>query len=189
MDLDRDNPYIFTVPNVLSDDECQELIGRIETEGPRTATINTESGTRVKLGVRNNDRVIFDDQELANVLLERVRHRVPAEAHGMSICGANERFRCYRYKPGMRFAPHADGPFHRNEREQSWYTFMVYLNQGFEGGNTTFLVEPEVSITPETGTALLFQHALIHEGSVVTAGVKYVLRTDVMYRSTVPRVT
>jgi hypothetical protein len=28
--------------------------------------------------------------------------------------------------------------------------------------------------------ALLFQHQLLHEGCVVTSGVKYVLRSDVM---------
>ena len=100
----------------------------------------------------------------------------------MQVVGANERFRCYRYKRGMRFAMHSDGAFYRSEREQSWYTLMVYLNEEFEGGNTTFFVEPEVSIRPRTGMALLFQHPIVHEGSEVTSGVKYVVRTDLMYR-------
>ena len=30
--------------------------------------------------------------------------------------------------------------------------------------------------------ALLFQHRLLHEGAEVTAGVKYVVRSDIMYR-------
>jgi hypothetical protein len=42
---------------------------------------------------------------------------------------------------------------------------------------------PEISIKPRTGMRLLFQQSIIHEGSVVTAGVKYVARTDRMYRS------
>lgn len=181
MNLDKDQSYIFTVPGVLTPDECEQLVRRIEDEGPRTAPINTFGGERVNLTVRNNERIMFDDEALAADLLSRVRNHVPAEIHGMSLCGVNERFRCYRYKPGMRFAPHSDGAFFRSDTEQSWYTFMVYLNEGFEGGNTTFLVEPPVSITPETGMALFFQHPLIHEGSVVKTGVKYVLRTDVMY--------
>jgi hypothetical protein len=37
-------------------------------------------------------------------------------------------------------------------------------------------------VAPRRGTALLFQHMLLHEGSVVHEGVKDVLRTDVMYR-------
>ena len=60
---------------------------------------------------------------------------------------------------------------------------MVYLNEGFEGGETLFFVEPEVVIRPQTGAALIFQHPIIHEGSEVTAGVKYVVRTDLMYRA------
>lgn len=181
MNLDREQKYIFTLEGVLSAEECRELIDRIEREGPKTAPINTPRGVRVKLSVRNNERVMFDDPDLANELFGRVKEHIPPQIHGMTVCGVNERFRCYRYQPGMRFAPHADGAFVRNETEQSWYTFMVYLNDGFEGGNTTFIVEPEVSIQPATGKALFFQHPLVHEGSVVTKGVKYVLRTDVMY--------
>ena len=183
MQVDRDKPYIFTVPEVLSADECRDLIARIETAGPEAAPINTMTGTRVKPNVRNNERVMFDDPELAMQLVDRVEHKVPAEIQGMILCGANERIRCYRYQPGMRFAPHADGAFVRDVDEMSWYTFMVYLNDDFDGGNTTFIVEPEVSITPEAGKALLFQHPIMHEGSVVTSGVKYVLRTDLMYRT------
>jgi hypothetical protein len=56
---------------------------------------------------------------------------------------------------------------------------MMYLNDNFEGGETTFR---ELKIRPRQGMALLFLHNLYHEGTQVTRGVKYVLRTDVMYR-------
>ena len=71
--------------------------------------------------------------------------------------------------------------FVRSDDEQSLLTFMVYLNEGFAGGETRFF-ESGVTVTPRTGLALLFQHFLLHEGASVTAGVKYALRTDVMYR-------
>ena len=74
-----------------------------------------------------------------------------------------------------------DGAFVRDEREESLLTFMVYLNEGFAGGDTRFY-DYDVSVTPRTGMALLFQHFTLHEGCSVTAGVKYALRTDVMYR-------
>ena len=38
-----------------------------------------------------------------------------------------------------------------------------------------------VKIQPEPGTVLLFIHEEKHEGLPVTNGVKYVLRTDVIY--------
>ena len=58
---------------------------------------------------------------------------------------------------------------------------MVYLNEGFAGGETRFH-DYEVDVVPRTGMALLFQHRVLHEGCVVTTGTKYVLRSDVMYR-------
>jgi hypothetical protein len=182
IDVDAKQPYIIKVEGLLTLEECGALIAKIESLGPVVATINTRFGASVRTDIRNNDRVIFDDEELARTLLDRVRGKAPKEVHGMSFMGVNERFRCYRYKPGMRFAPHADGAFHRNEYEQSCYSFLVYLNEGFEGGNTTFATEPEISIQPKTGMGLLFQHPIIHEGSIVTAGIKYVARTDLMYR-------
>jgi hypothetical protein len=57
--------------------------------------------------------------------------------------------------------------------------FMIYLNDDFEGGETTF---PEFLIRPEQGMALIFNHDVYHSGREVTRGTKYVLRTDVMYR-------
>ncbi len=180
--LDTDQPYIVRVRDVMTPDECAQLIAKIESLGPKVATINTRAGTVVDRDVRNNDRVIFDDQELADRILARIGDKAPETIHGMELVGANERFRCYRYKPGMRFAPHSDGSFYRNERERSCYSCLVYLNEDFEGGATTFLTDPEVAVQPIRGMALLFQHPIIHEGSIVTSGVKYVCRTDLMYR-------
>src|ERR1700736_3155696 len=126
-DVDHEQPYIIKVPGLLSPDESRALIAKIEELGPELAPINTNTGTVVRAEVRNNERVLFDDVELARLLLERVRAKAPKEIHGLALVGVNERFRCYRYRPGMRFAPHKDGAFFRNEREQSCYTFMVYL--------------------------------------------------------------
>ncbi|MFK7768373.1 MAG: 2OG-Fe(II) oxygenase [Mariniblastus sp.] len=183
-DVDSSQPYILKIHELLSPSECAELIQRIEDLDPKTATINSAGGTKVNLDVRNNDRVIFDDQALADDLLKRIDEDAPREIFGRELVGVNERFRCYRYQAGMRFAPHADGSFVRNESERSYYSFLVYLNAGFEGGNTTFMTNPEISIEPEVGMGLLFQHPIIHEGSVVNSGIKYVARTDLMYRKT-----
>ncbi len=60
---------------------------------------------------------------------------------------------------------------------RSWLTFMVYLCDDFEGGETTFPDLQKV-IEPKAGSALLFQHA----GQRVTRGTKLVLRSDVLFR-------
>jgi prolyl 4-hydroxylase len=56
------------------------------------------------------------------------------------------------------------------------------LNDEFEGGETVFFVEPEVVIKSRAGAGLFFQHPIIHEGALVTSGIKYAVRTDLMYR-------
>ena len=97
------------------------------------------------------------------------------------LCGANERLRCYRYAAGQYFAPHFDGAFTRNTSERSLLTFMVYLNECEAGGHTG-LIDLELEISPRAGRALVFNHFLLHEGARVHQGLKYAVRSDLMYR-------
>jgi len=180
--FDLSAPLIKVIPQLLTPDECQGWIERIRGQQPEPAPIRTSRGEIFDNDVRNNRRVLFDDPECAKGLFDRVRGSAPQMIHGMKLCGANERLRCYEYQVGQKFAPHRDGAFVRNEDEQSWYTFMVYLNEGFHGGETLFFVEPEKIIVPTAGMGLIFQHPIIHTGCVVKAGIKYVVRTDLMYR-------
>ena len=170
------------IDDVLSPTECAATIAKIEELGPEAAPITTSAGFVMRPDVRNNDRVIFDSEMLAADLFERIAPFIPARIANMTPVGANERFRCYRYKPGQQFKPHFDGSFRRNEREESLLTLMVYLNDAFEGGKTAFL-DFDVSAIPRAGSVLLFQHRLLHEGCQVVSGTKYVLRSDVMFRS------
>jgi prolyl 4-hydroxylase len=180
--LDHTGPLVFTIPDVMTRDECAGLVARIDALGPSDAPITTARGFEMRPEIRNNQRVIIDDHQLAGELFARVRTATPARLFGREAVGANERFRCYRYEPGQRFAPHYDGAFWRDQREGSELTLMVYLNDGFGGGTTRFH-DFDVDVVPRTGSALLFQHRLLHEGCEVTSGVKYVLRSDVMYRA------
>jgi predicted 2-oxoglutarate/Fe(II)-dependent dioxygenase YbiX len=133
--------------------------------------------------VRDNQRLLVDDPELATARRDRAKGLLVEEWFGSKAVGLNERFRFYRYDPGQRFTPHMDGCFQRDNGQQSQFTFLVYLNDGFEGGATAFH-ESRASLvmTPERGKALVFYHRQVHEGMPVVRGRKYVLRTDVMYR-------
>jgi prolyl 4-hydroxylase len=57
---------------------------------------------------------------------------------------------------------------------------MIYLNEGYDGGETRF---ESLSVVGKLGMARVFEHELLHEGAEVASGVKYVLRSDVMYGS------
>ncbi len=180
--IDHGAPLVLTVANVFTPDECAHMIARIDALGPSVAPVTTDRGFVMMPNIRNNERVMFDDVDLASDLYARLDAALPAMLSGARKHGVNERFRGYRYMPGQRFAPHLDGAFRRNAHERSELTVMVYLNDAFDGGHTKFL-DWDRDVTPRAGSALLFQHRLFHEGCVVRSGVKYVLRTDVMYRS------
>ena len=181
-ELDTRNPLVLTLDDVLSGPECAALIARIEAAGPSEAPITTATGIAMRSDIRNNTRVMFDDPGLAATLFERVRPHVPARLEeDWVLCGANERLRCYRYAAGQYFAPHFDGAFTRNTNERSLLTFMVYLNECEAGGHTG-LIDLELEISPRAGRALVFNHFLLHEGARVHRGLKYAVRSDLMYR-------
>jgi len=97
---------------------------------------------------------------------------------GATALGLNERLRIYRYRKGQRFDWHADGRYRRESGEQSLYTFLLYLTDGFGGGETRFR---DAVITPQQGLACIFEHKREHKGAEVTDGTKIVLRSDVMF--------
>jgi prolyl 4-hydroxylase len=171
---------IFTVEDFLTRQECLAHIVRSETIGYELAKVNTAAGSRVRTEIRNNNRAFYTSEELALTLWERVQSFVPARLGNSHPIGLNELFRFYRYQRGHQFKGHYDESYIRNAEEASYFTFMVYLNDNFQGGDTTFR---GLRIRPRQGMALLFRHSLYHEGSEVTQGVKYVLRSDVMYRT------
>lgn len=157
------------------------MIQRGEELGFKESLINVRGkGEVMDKEIRDNDRVVFDDKELADKMWERIKEFVP-QIDGFDPLGLNERFRYYRYQGGQQFKPHVDGSVKLSETDISFITVLMYLNEDFTGGETTFIIENE-SIKPETGMLLLFTHKQLHSGRPVPDGVKYVLRTDVMYR-------
>lgn len=172
---------IYTVDNFFSPEDCQFWINFCEGEGFEDAAVNIGGRQIINKSIRNNERFILDDQDFADVLWEKSKPFVVMEDGPTVAIGLNERFRFYKYQPGHRFKPHYDGSYIRKPNEYSKFTYMIYLNDEMEGGETKFR---GLEIKPKTGTLLLFAHNLYHEGAEVTAGLKYVLRSDVMYLRT-----
>lgn len=169
------------VKEFFTKEECLELIKVSEDKGFAESLIRTSGGETMNKEIRENDRVIFESEEMSQSLWERVKDMMPTDIDGYEPIGLNERFRFYRYKDGQQFKPHIDGPFRRSDKEKIKITMLIYLNDDFVGGATTLVLEYK-DIKPETGMMFLFEHKIMHCGRPVTEGVKYVLRTDVMYK-------
>ena len=169
---------IWTIDNFLSERECDDLILFSEQKGYSEADVGLKSGSKMMKNVRDNYRLIYKDPKLSNDLWTITKAIHPFIIEGMAPLGLNERFRFYRYDSGQRFKRHIDGRFKRNDTEESRITFMIYLNNDYTGGETRF---NDVVIQPQKGMALFFIHEQKHESIPITDGVKYVLRSDVMY--------
>lgn len=173
-------PTVFLVHDFLSPEECAAHVARAEAAGFVQAALG--GAGEVYREIRDNARVILDDAELSAALYERARPHLVAEWMMRRVVGFSGRWRYYRYEPGQRFAWHGDGCHAEPDGRQSQFTFLVYLNDVAGGGSTNFRLDGEVLRVPALGgTALAFMHKHLHEGGEVTQGVKYVLRTDVMY--------
>lgn len=170
---------VFVIENCLTKQECDDLILFSEQRGYEEATVTTSSGPQMIKGVRDNDRVMYMDVEMAQRLWQKVKEFIPTEFDRKKAYGLNELFRFYRYENGQRFNWHKDGAFYRDMGDQSYLTLLFYLNGDFEGGETSF---EGFDVVPKQGDALIFKHELRHKGCSVSKGIKYVLRTDVMYK-------
>lgn len=175
---------IFIVRDFLTPEECAALVDKSESIGFGESTVETGGGARVaNTGVRNNGHATWFDQAEADALFDKARRFLPDDVEGMPIARLHDRLRFYRYQPGQTLKKHWDGHM-ESPGQRSFLTFMVYLNEGCAGGETIFYKgegEVWVRVTPAIGTLLVFDHDILHEGAPVTDGVKYVLRSDLMF--------
>lgn len=106
-------------------------------------------------------------------------------------------------------AGHCDGSYSTPDgRQRSFYTLHLYLNDSAQalgipegtdpksgslktepasdllrGGATTFhLGDRRLDVDPKIGRVLIFQHSrLLHSGDEVISGIKYTMRSDIMF--------
>lgn len=94
------NDYVFVVHEFFTPEECSKYIQISEDLGYEEATITSPQGTVLRKDIRNNQRVICHNDEIAEFLWERVIDFVPSEFEGRQAIGVNEMLRFYRYDVG-----------------------------------------------------------------------------------------
>jgi hypothetical protein len=185
-----DGLYAVVVDGVLSRAECAALVAATERRGYVPALLNKGRGREVlEPSFRRGDRRIVDDPRLARLIFDRVRPFVEPSRGRWRLVGANERLRFLKYAAGDFFKLHGDGSYVRGagprRGETSFVTLLVYLNDGadYASGRTTLISADDgrTAVEPAAGRALLHDHQILHEVPPIEAGVKYVVRTDIMY--------
>lgn len=181
--------FIAHLKSILTLDECQALIARGYNIGFQKALVNNYGTDELLTSIRNNERVEFDDQQLAvdlgAKLIAQMADGFPYMVDGRQYVKAGAHLRMYRYTPEQYFKPHRDGSF-KDGNLQSEITVLFYLNDTV-GGETVLMPYglqqkwAHQEFLPKCGDALLFSHKLWHEGRPVDSGEKYVLRTDLFY--------
>jgi len=199
-------PGLSLATQVLSPTECQAIIAAGETVNFLPDAPLREDGD---ISVLAHNFYWVVDQPFHDTLWSRISPFVPSSVEGRLARGLNRRFRVYRYVPGAEYRAHIDGAWPPSgiladdtyvydaspagKNQSSLFTFLIYLNDEFEGGETTFFL-PSVRegvlnaypVRPVMGGVAIFPHgdtrgALLHEGTGVRDGAKYVIRTEVEY--------
>ncbi|CZR65401.1 uncharacterized protein PAC_15301 [Phialocephala subalpina] len=205
-------PNLHLLKDVLSPNECEQIIAAAEKIGfTPDAPIRAE-GEEISILAHNFYWIV--DTAFCTKLWARVAGLVPENVGGKKVRGLNRRFRVYRYVPGAEYRAHIDGAWPPSgidptndtyiydssppdAKQSSLFTFLIYLNDEFDAGETTFFLPSAregsmnaYSVKPIQGSVAMFPHgetegSLLHEGTGVRQGdkpsAKYVIRTDVLY--------
>lgn len=176
--------YIWVLHDFFSANECQSWIGYLENQSQMDLV--QQRGTRY-LAHRECYRFSRDDTIMAHRLFERLVSVSPdlmamlPVVPGQQPVTCNPNLRLYKYIKGQSFGQHIDESCMVKGIGETRITILIYLSS-CQGGATRF--EKDVAFAPRAGSMLLHVHGddcLLHEGEAVQSGIKYILRTDLVY--------
>jgi prolyl 4-hydroxylase len=184
--LTLNSPRIVLFGNVLSADECDELIELSKPKLTRSEVVNSVGGDHVVDEARTSYGAAFQRGETP--LLTKIENRI-AELVGWPVENG-EGLQMLRYGIGGEYRPHfdyfnKDKPGEAKQMEvggQRIATLVLYLNDVEAGGSTVF---PNVGLEtmPRKGNAVYFAYAgldgsldarSLHGGTPIIRGEKWI---------------
>ena len=178
------SPRLVAFGQLLSDEECDALMGLARTRLERSQTVAHATGGSEVNAARTSDGMFFRRGETA--LIERIEQRVAALLHWPVDHG--EGLQVLRYRPGAEYRPHHDyfdptqpGTATLLQRGgQRVATLLMYLNTPARGGATGF-PDLGLEVAARKGHAVFFAYPqphpssrTLHAGLPVLAGEKWV---------------
>jgi prolyl 4-hydroxylase len=184
-------PWVETFRGLFSPEECRYLR---EAAGPMlepALIVDVKTGRQTRDPVRVADACGFT-WPLENLAVHALNRRIAAASGTEAEQG--EPLQVLRYRPGGEYKPHFDSiPGFANQRV---FTMLVWLNEGYEGGETWF-PRPKLALKGQPGDALLFRNAdedgrrdmgSAHAGLPVKAGEKLIASRWIRAERYVPAV-
>ncbi|PPQ71575.1 hypothetical protein CVT24_006430 [Panaeolus cyanescens] len=201
--------YLKIVDDVFSDEECEALKALATSDAQwAQAAVHFGLGKNdhyVKVDYRNSDRILRFDHQAAQEIFERLKPYVadiaeikdgspysqiiwngPLDDSVYRMVGLNDRLSFLRYGPGHFFKTHCDSLPELPDGRLGKVTIQIYLgDECVQGGATRIWGNKDTyfDVEPKKGRVLIFQHRHVyHSGEEVTSGLKFTLRSDLMYR-------
>ena len=202
LDLEKNNELII-IDNLLSDLECESIIAS-------TKSFHQSLENEFLPQDRDSKRLLNVDNVMAKCIYDRIScidFGNNLEPFGFGTegkwkpSGINPCFRHSSYEsPSIGFSPHRDSAYIKNADCRSILTLIIYLNNDFTGDQTTFIrpksprkigaiVSEELldgydevfEVKIKRGSAIIFNHDVIHCGKPIISGTKYIIRTDIIF--------
>lgn len=170
-----EEPLIVILGNVLSDEECDELIRLSKDRLHRSKIGNSREVDEL----RTSSSTFFDEGE--NEVVARIEKRI---SHIMNIPAEHgEGLQILNYKIGQEYKAHFDffSPSSRAASNPRISTLVMYLNDVEQGGETYF-PKLNFSVCPQKGMAVYFEYfyndqnlndLTLHGGAPVIIGDKW----------------
>ncbi len=171
-----DDPVIRSCPAFLSQRECAYLMGMAQPHMRPSFVTHPSTGRQMPHPIRNSTGMSFGPTQ-EDLVVRRINERIAALIETDVGCG--EPLHILRYTPGQEYKPHTDGM--PGEANQRIWTVLIYLNEGYDGGATSFS-RLGIDFRGAAGDALIFYNvdafgapnmATLHAGLPVTQGEKW----------------
>jgi prolyl 4-hydroxylase len=181
-----DKPHIILFGNVLTPDECEQLIALSNTRLSRSTTVDELTGQTKPHEHRTSQGTFFQLNETP--LIAAIDQRIAGLMQLPVVNG--EGLQILNYQVGGEYKPHFDyfppeqpgSATHIARGGQRVATLIIYLNDVEEGGETIF-PEIDLKIVPMRGCAVYFAYAnarsqldalTYHGGNPVLRGEKWI---------------
>ena len=177
-------PRVVVFAELLSADECAELIALARSRLARSETVETSTGASAVNPARTSDGMFFERGE--HGVVDRIERRLAALLNWPIENG--EGLQVLRYRPGAEYKAHHDyfdpaapgTPTILQRGGQRVASIVMYLNTPPRGGGTAF-PDVGVEVGPMRGNAVFFSYdrphvvtRSLHAGMPVVEGEKWV---------------